>query len=306
MKTCNGFANLSRTCKPPSRQIPENIAALEEELDRAHVVDAKNIPRDVITLNSQVRIMDLDNGRVFEYEVVYPNTRTHSSADPLSVLAPLGYGIARLSRRRHDQLVRASRQATVEGAGDYLSAGGEKHVCCLFRPKKEPPDNAAAPYGCANQASFRVRPNGFDRRTDGSPKRLRNPIFHAAGRATQRSRWCGAFLENTEIADTAHTNRYLAELIDALAWTIEIHQIHGDGLNSILEYVQGVLQPPLYKLTKFISGFNRTCSNRQFHDFQSSDELMASDDGASSWHVNNRARFVDHRSHRTSARRLPL
>ncbi len=67
-----------------------NLAALEEELDRAHVVDAKKIPRDVITLNSQVRIMDLDNGRVFEYEVVYPNTRTHSSADPLSVLAPLG------------------------------------------------------------------------------------------------------------------------------------------------------------------------------------------------------------------------
>jgi regulator of nucleoside diphosphate kinase len=68
----------------------QNLAKLEEELDRAHVVDAKKIPRDVITLNSQVRIMDLDTGRVFEYEVVYPNTRTHSSADPLSVLAPLG------------------------------------------------------------------------------------------------------------------------------------------------------------------------------------------------------------------------
>ena len=67
-----------------------NLAALEEELDRAHVVDAKQIPPDVITLNSQVRIKDLDNGRVFEYEVVYPNTRSHSSADPVSVLAPLG------------------------------------------------------------------------------------------------------------------------------------------------------------------------------------------------------------------------
>jgi regulator of nucleoside diphosphate kinase len=67
-----------------------NLAALEEELDRAHVVDARRIRPDVITLNSQVRIMDLDSDRVFEYEVVYPNTRGRSSASTLSVLAPLG------------------------------------------------------------------------------------------------------------------------------------------------------------------------------------------------------------------------
>jgi regulator of nucleoside diphosphate kinase len=67
-----------------------NLAALEEELDRAHVVDAKRIRPDVITLNSQVRVMDLDNNRVLEYEVVYPNTKGRSSASTLSVLAPLG------------------------------------------------------------------------------------------------------------------------------------------------------------------------------------------------------------------------
>jgi regulator of nucleoside diphosphate kinase len=67
-----------------------NIIALEEELDRAQVVDAKEIRSDVITLNSQVRIRDLDTGKVMEYELVYPNTNSRSSADPLSVLAPLG------------------------------------------------------------------------------------------------------------------------------------------------------------------------------------------------------------------------
>lgn len=67
-----------------------NLAALEEELERAQVVDAKRIRPDVITLNSQVRIMDLDSGRVLEYEVVYPNTRGRSSVNTLSVLAPLG------------------------------------------------------------------------------------------------------------------------------------------------------------------------------------------------------------------------
>jgi regulator of nucleoside diphosphate kinase len=67
-----------------------NIIALEEELDRAHIVDAKTIRPDIVTLNSHVRVCDLDTHRVMEYEVVYPNTKPRSSADPLSVLAPLG------------------------------------------------------------------------------------------------------------------------------------------------------------------------------------------------------------------------
>jgi regulator of nucleoside diphosphate kinase len=67
-----------------------NIIALEEELDRAHIVDAKTIHPDVVTLNSHVRVCDLDTDRVMEYEVVYPNTKPRSSAGPLSVLAPLG------------------------------------------------------------------------------------------------------------------------------------------------------------------------------------------------------------------------
>jgi regulator of nucleoside diphosphate kinase len=67
-----------------------NVTALEEELDRAHIVDAKKIRADVITLNSRVRVADLDTGKTMEYEVVYPNTKPRSSADALSVLAPLG------------------------------------------------------------------------------------------------------------------------------------------------------------------------------------------------------------------------
>ena len=67
-----------------------NILALEEELDRAHIVPAKKIRPDVVTLNSQVRVSDLDTGRVMEYELVYPNSKPARSAHPLSVLAPLG------------------------------------------------------------------------------------------------------------------------------------------------------------------------------------------------------------------------
>lgn len=67
-----------------------NVDALEEELDRAHLVPSDSIRSDVITLNSQVLVRDLDDGRTMEYEIVYPNTRPRSSVDGLSVLAPLG------------------------------------------------------------------------------------------------------------------------------------------------------------------------------------------------------------------------
>ena len=67
-----------------------SVAALEEELERAQVVDGTKVRPDVVTLNSHVRVLDLDTGRMMDYEIVYPNTRPRSSAEPLSVLAPLG------------------------------------------------------------------------------------------------------------------------------------------------------------------------------------------------------------------------
>jgi regulator of nucleoside diphosphate kinase len=68
-----------------------NVAALEEELDRAEVVEPDALQPDVITLNSEVRLMDLDTGKVMVYKVVYPNTKSRgTSADLVSILAPLG------------------------------------------------------------------------------------------------------------------------------------------------------------------------------------------------------------------------
>jgi regulator of nucleoside diphosphate kinase len=67
-----------------------NVAALEEELDRAEVVAPERVPADVVTMNSEVRLKDLDTGKVMVYRIVYPNTRPTGSADPVSVLAPLG------------------------------------------------------------------------------------------------------------------------------------------------------------------------------------------------------------------------
>jgi regulator of nucleoside diphosphate kinase len=66
----------------------EYLDMLEQELDRAEVVDPDYIPRDAITMNSEVRLKDLDSGETRVYRLIFPTqTRTENS---ISVLAPIG------------------------------------------------------------------------------------------------------------------------------------------------------------------------------------------------------------------------
>ena len=71
-----------------------DIAALEEELGRAEIVDSDSIPADVIAMNSEVILEDLDTGKTAEYKLVWPHVRQASgNAVSLSVLAPLGMAL---------------------------------------------------------------------------------------------------------------------------------------------------------------------------------------------------------------------
>lgn len=67
----------------------EYLDRLEEELERGHVVAAKEVPADVITMNSRALLQDEQTGEQFTYALVFP-----ADADPskgkLSVLAPVG------------------------------------------------------------------------------------------------------------------------------------------------------------------------------------------------------------------------
>jgi regulator of nucleoside diphosphate kinase len=66
----------------------EYLDMLEQELDRAEIVEPAAIPRDVVTMNSEVQLQDLDSGEVRVYRLVFPTqSRTPHS---ISVLAPVG------------------------------------------------------------------------------------------------------------------------------------------------------------------------------------------------------------------------
>src|ERR1043166_5972161 len=66
----------------------EYLDILEQELDRAEVVEPEAIPCDVVTMNSEVRLKDLDSGETRVYRLIFPtHMRTENS---ISVLAPIG------------------------------------------------------------------------------------------------------------------------------------------------------------------------------------------------------------------------
>lgn len=67
---------------------PEPLRALDQELDRAEIVRSEQIPADVITMNSKVRITDLDTGRQRTVTIVYPEEANDD--DRVSILSPLG------------------------------------------------------------------------------------------------------------------------------------------------------------------------------------------------------------------------
>ncbi len=69
----------------------EYIDMLEQELDRAEVVEADAIPGDVVTMNSEVRIQDLDSGETRAYRLIFPTQAR--SENTISVLAPIGTAI---------------------------------------------------------------------------------------------------------------------------------------------------------------------------------------------------------------------
>jgi regulator of nucleoside diphosphate kinase len=65
------------------------LESLRNELDRAHVVEPTAIPHDVVTMNSQVRIEDMDTGEQNIYTLVFPSD-ARIAERKVSILAPIG------------------------------------------------------------------------------------------------------------------------------------------------------------------------------------------------------------------------
>lgn len=73
----------------PEARDARYLEELDEELHRARVVAPASIPRDVITMNSRVRMRDLDSGAEMITQLVFPGD-ADLKQNKISVLAPIG------------------------------------------------------------------------------------------------------------------------------------------------------------------------------------------------------------------------
>jgi regulator of nucleoside diphosphate kinase len=105
----------------------EYLESLEAELSRGIRVAPTEIPPDVVTMNSQVSLVDLDTNEEMVYTLVFPNDADITKSK-ISVLAPIG--TAMLGYRMGDtfewQVPDGTRRLRVkkvlyqpEAAGDY-------------------------------------------------------------------------------------------------------------------------------------------------------------------------------------------
>ncbi len=67
----------------------EYLSHLEEELDRAVMVPAKRVPPNIVTMNSQMRVKDLDSEKEMSIQLVFPSEADYEHGK-ISILAPIG------------------------------------------------------------------------------------------------------------------------------------------------------------------------------------------------------------------------
>lgn len=78
-----------------------DLTKLQEELRNAHVVASREIPPDVVTMNSRVKLRDLEDGEESTYTLVFPE-QASLEQNKISVLAPIG--TAMLGQRVGDEV----------------------------------------------------------------------------------------------------------------------------------------------------------------------------------------------------------
>jgi regulator of nucleoside diphosphate kinase len=103
------------------------VNRLEEELEYAETVAPKDVPQDLVTMRSKVKLKDMDTGEEAVYSIVFP-TEANFDDGRISILAPmatalLGYKLGdtvefeaptRSRRLRIEEIVYQP-----ESAGDY-------------------------------------------------------------------------------------------------------------------------------------------------------------------------------------------
>lgn len=73
-------------------QRSELVEGLEDEIARAVILPEGDVPEDVVSMDSLVRVRDRESGAEHVYRVVFPH-EANASEGRISILAPLGVAL---------------------------------------------------------------------------------------------------------------------------------------------------------------------------------------------------------------------
>jgi regulator of nucleoside diphosphate kinase len=91
------LSRLARATKLSLFRDQLQLERLEQTLESAEIMSSERIPRDVIRMNSRIRVLDFDTRKTELYTLVFPENANISTGS-MSVLAPVG--IALLGHRQ--------------------------------------------------------------------------------------------------------------------------------------------------------------------------------------------------------------
>ncbi len=86
MERLNSLVEASKTAQSQKKLY---IKQLEEELENAKMVEPQEMPGDVVTMNSVVRIRDLESGAEKTYTLVFPSEASIDEGR-ISILSAIG------------------------------------------------------------------------------------------------------------------------------------------------------------------------------------------------------------------------
>lgn len=83
------LSSIVESSKTAGHQKKLYLKQLDQELEKAKVVSPQDIPRDVITMNSIVRVRDLGSGEKKDYTLVFPSD-ARIEEGKISILSAIG------------------------------------------------------------------------------------------------------------------------------------------------------------------------------------------------------------------------
>ena len=106
-----------------------DLKSLESELDRAKIVESRDIPKTVVTINTRLRFLDLDDKTTTEVTLVFPSD-ANIDEGKMSVFSPLGTAL--LGYAKGDIIEWAVpagiRRIRIEGILYQPEAAGDLHL----------------------------------------------------------------------------------------------------------------------------------------------------------------------------------